>query len=235
MPLPIYKILDRSLSTLNLGITSVILRRKIISALIATGLITGTVYLGIQSGKDNRFVIWFGIASATAAPVGLNLFTYAFRRSDREIIQQLAKVPELERLIQQAKTQEEKIQVLEAERSRLAEIVKIESRRQAALDRINSLEGDAVRILAELENLDRELILIDEQVGESAISEEIRRLRERIKAREDGDVILRLGSRVYSIDRDIIKALPFGLGNPLIAYFRIVEKLEKAVLPKQRR
>ncbi len=235
MPLPIYKILDRSLSTLNLGITSVILRRKIISALIATGLITGTVYLGIQSGKDNRFVIWFGIASATAAPVGLNLFTYAFRRSDREIIQQLAKVPEIERLIQQAKTQEEKIQVLEAERSRLAEIVKIESRRQAALDRINSLEGDAVRILAELENLDRELILIDEQVGESAISEEIRRLRERIKAREDGDVILRLGSRVYSIDRDIIKALPFGLGNPLIAYFRIVEKLEKAVLPKQRR
>jgi hypothetical protein len=102
------------------------------------------------------------------------------------------------------------------------------------LDRINSLEGDAVRILAELENLDRELILIDEQVGESAISEEIRRLRERIKAREDGDVILRLGSRVYRIDRDIIKALPL-LGNPLIAYFRIAEKLEKAVLPKQRR
>jgi len=165
-------------------------------------------------------------------PVGLNLFTYAFRRSDREIIQQLAKVPELERLIQQAKTQEEKIQVLEAERSRLTEIVKIESRRQAALDRIDSLEGDAVRILAELKNLHRELILIDERVGESAISEEIRRLRERIKAREDGDVILRLGSRVYRIDRDIIKALPL-LGNPFIAYF--AETLAKAMLPKQRR
>ena len=235
MPLPIYKILDRSLSTLNFGITSVNLRRNIIPAFIAICLIGGTVYLGFQSVKDNRFVIWFGLASAIAAPVGLNLFTYAFRRSDREIIQQLAKVPEIERLIEQAKTQEEKIQVLEAERSRLAEIVKIESRRQAALDRINSLEGDAVRILAELENLDRELILIDEQVGGSAISEEIRRLRERIKAREDGDVILRIGSRVYRIDRDIIKALPFGLGNPLIAYFLIAEKLQKAVQPKQRR
>jgi hypothetical protein len=89
------------------------------------------------------------------------------------------------------------------------------------------LEGDAVRILAELENLDRELILIDEQVGESAISEEIRRLRERIKAREDGDLILQLGSRLYRIDRDIIEALPFGLGYPLISYFRIAEKLEK--------
>lgn len=227
MPLPIYKILDRYLSTLNFGITSVLLRRNIISASIAICLIGGTVYLGFQSVKDNRFVIRFGLASAIAAPVGLNLFTYAFRRSDREIIQQLAKVPELERLMQQAKTEEEKIQVLEAERSRLAEIVKIESRRQAALDRINSLEGDAVRILAELENLDSELILIDEQVGESAISEEIRRLRERIKAREDGDVILRLGSRVYRIDRDIIEALPFGFGNLLIASFRIAEKLEK--------
>jgi hypothetical protein len=100
------------------------------------------------------------------------------------------------------------------------------------LDRINSLEGDAVRILAELENLDRELILIDEQVGESAISEEIRRLRERIKAREDGDCILRLGSRDYRIDPGFIAALPL-LGNPLIAYF--AETLAKAVLPKQRR
>lgn len=209
--------------------------RKIFAAFIATGLITGTVYLGIRSGNDNRFVVWFGIASATAAPIGLALFGYAISRSDDEIIQQLAKVPEIERLIEQAKTQEEKIQVLEAERSRLAEIVKIESRRQATLDRIDNLERDAVRILAELENLDRELILIDEQVGQSSISEEIRRLRERVKAREDGDIILRIGSRVYRIDRDIIKALPFGFGNPLIAYFRIAEKLEKAVLPKLRR
>ncbi|HEY9814342.1 MAG TPA: hypothetical protein V6D20_00830, partial [Candidatus Obscuribacterales bacterium] len=151
--------------------------KKIIAALIATGLVAGTVYLGIQSGKDNRFVVWFGIASATAAPVGLALFGYAISRSDDEIIQRLSKVPEIEKLIEQAKTQEEKIQVLEEERSRLAEIVKIESRRQAALDRMDSLARDAVRILAELENLDRELVLIDEQVGKSAISEEIQRLR----------------------------------------------------------
>jgi NADH:ubiquinone oxidoreductase subunit K len=100
MPLPIYKILDRYLSTLNLGITSVNLRRNIIPAFIAICLIGGTVYLGFQSLKDNRFVIWFGLACASAVPVGLNLFTYAFRRSDREIIQQLAKVPEIEKLIQ---------------------------------------------------------------------------------------------------------------------------------------
>lgn len=115
------------------------------------------------------------------------------------------------------------------------EIVKLESRRQAALDRIDSLERDAVRILAELESLDRELILIDEQVGESAISEEIRCLRERVKAREDGDIILRIGPTAYRIDRDIIEAFPFALGKPLIAYFRLAEKLEKTALSKIRR
>lgn len=208
--------------------------KKILAALVATGLITGTVYLGIRSGKDNRFVVWFGIASATAAPTGLALLGYAISRSDGEIIQQLAKVPEIERLIEQAKTQKEKIQVLEVERSRLAEIIKLESRRQAALDRIDSLERDATRILDELENLDRELVLLDEQVGDSSISEEIGRLRERVKAREDRDVIFRIGSRVYRIDRDIIKALTFGLGNPLLAYVRIADKLEKTVLPKLR-
>jgi len=78
----------------------VILRRNIISASIAICLIGETVYLGFQSLKDNRFVIWFGLASAIAVPVGLNLFTYAFRRSDRENIQQLAKVPEIEKLIE---------------------------------------------------------------------------------------------------------------------------------------
>lgn len=138
-------------------------------------------------------------------------------------------------MIEQAKTHEEKIQVLEAERLRLAEIIKLESRRQAALDRIDSLERDATRILDELENPDRELVLLDEQVGESSISEEIRQLRERVKAREDRDVILRIGSLVYRIDRDIIKALPFGLGNPLLAYVRIANKLDKSILPKLHR
>jgi len=153
--------------------------------------------------------------------------SHAIGSSDGELIQRLAKVPEIEKLVEQAKTQEDKLRVLEAERARLAEIVRFESRRQSTLDRIDSLEHDAVRILGELNCLDEELKILDEQVGESAASEEIRRLRERVKARGDGDMILRIGTRVYRIDRDIIEALPFGLGNPLLAYFRIAVILEK--------
>jgi Rad3-related DNA helicase len=179
---------------------TILLLKKTIAAIVATGLITGTIYLGIRSGADNRFVIWFGIASATVAPVGLALFGYAISQSDSELIQRLARVPEIERLIDQARTQEEKLRVLEAERARLAEIVKFESRRQATLDRIDSLERGAVRIVTELDSLDQELKILEEQIGESAASEEIRRLRERVKAREDGDVILRMGTRTYRID-----------------------------------
>jgi hypothetical protein len=208
------------------------LLKRLIAVLFAIGLLAGTVYLGIRSGEDSKFVVWFGIASATAAPIGLALFGYAISSSDGELIQRLAKVPEIEKLVEQAKTQEDKLRVLEAERTRLAEIVRFESRRQTALDRIDSLEHDAVRILGELDCLEDELILLDEQIGESAASDEIRRLRERVKAKEDGDVILRIGRRMYRIDRDIIKALPFGLGNPLLAYFRIAENLEKSSLKK---
>jgi len=201
--------------------------KKLIAILFAISLLAGTIYLGIRSGEDSKFVVWFGIASAIAAPVGLALLGYAIGSSDGELIQRLAKVPEIEKLVEQAKTQEDKLRVLEAERARLAEIVRFESRRQSTLDRIDSLEHDAVRILGELNCLDEELKILDEQVGESAASEEIRRLRERVKARGDGDMILRIGTRVYRIDRDIIEALPFGLGNPLLAYFRIAVILEK--------
>lgn len=209
--------------------------KRIFSGLAATGLIGGTIFLGIQSGKDNRFVVWFGISSAVAAPLGLALFASAVNRPDSEIISGLAKVPEIEKLINQAKTQEEKIKLLEEERMNLAEIVRVESARQAALDRIDSLERDATRILDELEFLDQEVASIDQNLEKRYISSEIRRLRERVKARKDGDVILRIGRRSYRIDRDIIKATPFGLGNSLLAYFRIVEAVQHKTSPRSNR
>jgi hypothetical protein len=93
-----------------------------------------------------------------------------FNRWDSEIIARLAKVPENERLVNEARTQEEKIQLLEEERLRLADIVRIESRRQAILGRIDSLERDAFRILDELTFLDKEVIVLDDNVGKGPAS-----------------------------------------------------------------
>jgi hypothetical protein len=209
--------------------------RKAFSLIMGIFLIGATILLGIQSGKDSRFVVWFGLASAIAAPLGLAQLASIFNRWDSEIITRLAKVPEIEKLMNEARTQEEKIQLLEEERLRLADIVRFESRRQAILDRIDSLERDATRILDELAFLDREVVIFDENVGKSPASSEIRQLRERVKARNDGDVIIRLGARSYRIDRDIVKALPFGLGNSILAYFRIAESLGSRIFGRSTR
>ncbi|AFY37488.1 hypothetical protein Lepto7376_1120 [[Leptolyngbya] sp. PCC 7376] len=77
----------------------------------------------------------FGISAAIVAPIGLTLLGYTISRDDSEMINNLSKVPEIEKLINQAKTEEEKIQVLEEERAKLTEIIRIEARRQATLDR----------------------------------------------------------------------------------------------------
>lgn len=134
----------------------------------------------------------------------------------------------------EAETQEDKIQLLEAERGRLVEVVKIESRRQAIRDRIESLENDAVRIIRDLKNLDAEARLIEEQITDSPVAEEIKALHERVRARQEGDVVIRLGRRVYRIDRDIIKAFPAGSGNLVLAYFRVMERVLDYVRARNR-
>jgi hypothetical protein len=207
---------------------------RIGAALLAIAFLAGVVYLGILSGRDARYVVWFGIASAILAPVGLTLFGYALSSQDRELIQRLAKVPEIDRLIAEAKSQEEGLRLLEAEHARLVDVVRLESRRQAIVDRTENLEKDAVRILRELDSLADESAALELQIGESPVSKEIALLRERVRAREEGDVIFRVGSRFLRIDSDIVKALPLGVGPMLLAYSRIAERL-RAWLRRKRR
>jgi len=209
------------------GYNSMKVLSRLGAGFLAIALLSGVVYLGILSGRNNKLVVWFGIASAIVAPVGLALFSYAFSRSDHELIQRLAAVPEIERLMAEARTHEEKVRVLEAEEARLVEIIQLESRRQAARDRTESLERDALRIVQELDSLTDEMRIIDVSIGNSIASEEIERLRQRVRARERGDVVWRLGTRTYRIDRDIIKALPFGMGNLTLAYLRLLERVQE--------
>src|SRR6266853_522504 len=209
------------------GYNSMKVLSRLGAGFLAIALLSGVVYLGILSGRNTKLVVWFGIASAIVAPVGLALFSYAFSRSDHELIQRLAAVPEIERLMAEARTHEEKVRVLEAEEARLVEIIQLESRRQAARDRTESLERDALRIVQELDSLTDEMRIIDVSIGNSIASEEIERLRQRVRARERGDVVWRLGTRTYRIDRDIIKALPFGMGNLNLAYLRLLERVQE--------
>jgi hypothetical protein len=75
----------------------------------------------------------------------------------------------------------------------------------------------------EFESLEKESRDLGDEIGQRTVSEEIRRLRERMRARERGDVILMLGGRTYRIDRDIFSALPVG-GDLLLAVFRLLKQ-----------
>lgn len=208
--------------------TSSAMLKAILSGLIGIALLLGVCYLGYLATHDSSFVIWFGLAAAIVVPIALGLIKHSLYRSDEELIKRLSKVPEIEKLVQQANTVEEKLKVLEGERLRLADIVKLESRRQAILDRIESLERDAVRILDELGGLDEEIAAMDVKVGKSDAIDSIRELRERLRKRKSGDVILRLGSKVYRIDRDFLRLMPFGFGIILYYYLSLLERKLKS-------
>jgi hypothetical protein len=61
---------------------------------------------------------------------------------------------------------------------------------------------------------------MDDTAGKSIASEAIEQLRQRVRARERGDVILRFRNQTYSIDGDILNLMPFGR-----TYFRIVQRI----------
>jgi hypothetical protein len=200
---------------------------RLLAAAIGLAILYAVVQLGIASGSNAKLVAWFGIASAIGAPVGLSLVGFAVAKSDRRLIERLAKVPEVERLITEAKTQEERVRILQEEQARLEEIIRLEARRQAARSRKQSLERDAQAILKELKLLDSELESLNEQVGHSIAADELEELRRRVRASDRGDVIIRLAGQTLRFDRDIVRALPFGLGNITLGYLRLIERTQK--------
>lgn len=194
---------------------------------VAIGLLlfAAVIYLGFLASSDSRFVIWFGLAAALLAPGGIALISYAVTARSRQTLSQLSKVPEIEKLINEAESQEEKVRLLEQERERLVEAIELESRKQALDLRKDSLEKNAIDILNELEAIDTELNSLDVDIASSPARDAVRRLNERLSARQRGDVVLRLGSRYYSINRDIVLGMP--MGRFLMFYLRIIESFTK--------
>jgi hypothetical protein len=46
--------------------------------------------------------------------------------------------------------------------------------------------------------------------------------------------MLRFRSRVYFVNRDIIQALPFGMGSLTLTYFRILNELAKSLRSRRK-
>lgn len=122
--------------------------------LIGLALIGFVVWLGTKASSDSSLTLWFGLASATMAPIGVALLLESLRSRATRVLDDLSKVPAIEDLVNQAATKEEQVRQLEEARTRLEEIVRIEARRQTIKARRELLLEDATRIVEEVRLLE---------------------------------------------------------------------------------
>lgn len=199
--------------------------KRILSALLGSALIAFVVWLGLRTRTDQSLVVWFGLASAVLAPIGIAAIGYLFTASNQQILERLSKATEVEQLISTAKTYEEKVEALEKERVRLLEVVEFEARKESLTMRKHALESDGEKILDELEAIDDELGSLKIQTGR--VSDEIRRLQSRIRGRQEGDLIFRFGDRHFILKRETLRSMPYG--SFVFDYMRLVQKATDAV------
>lgn len=164
--------------------------KKFFFFIIGIVLIAVVIYLGIRTSQDTTFVVWFGLASAILAPIAFALIGHGFRADELQFFQELAKVPKIDNLIKEAKTQEEKIALLEQERNNLNEIIQVEARRQTLLSSIDNIQHEITRVLKHYNAVIDELTRIDIKIEESPAVQEMKLIQKRIEERRRGKIII---------------------------------------------
>lgn len=183
--------------------------KKIIFILIGIALIGVDIWLYFKAEKDQGiFLLLFGIGSAIAVPIGVELITYVFDEKQREVFKKLTKVSEIEELIERAETQEQKVEILKDQYAKLEAIIQSESERLSLITRKEQIEKNAKSLLEELNVIESELQAFEGTVKGVSV-EEVNKLRERIQANERGDVVFRLGGSQFVIEREQIMHTPF--------------------------
>lgn len=203
--------------------------KKIILILLGLALIGGDVWLYfLAQQKSGIFVLLFGLGSAIAVPIGVALITHAFSEKQREAIKKLTKVAEIEDLIEKAESEDQKIKILTNEYKKLEATIKSESTRLSLITRKDDLEKDAKRIIEELDCVESELTAFKEQEISGVPVEEVNKLRERIRAKRSGDIVIRIGRSQFIIEREQILHTPF-FGFWLYALLKFWEDLDAAL------
>lgn len=182
--------------------------------LFGLGLIGSDVWLYYRAETNGGiFLLLFGIGSAIAVPLGVGLITYALGEKQREAIRKLTSIPEIGELIEKADTQEQKIAILRKEYDKLQATIQSESVRLSLKTRKDDLEKDANRIFEELDYIEGELTHFSEDEIAGVPTAEVNKLRERIRAKRKGDIVIRIGKSQFVFEREQILHTPvFGYG-----------------------
>jgi hypothetical protein len=203
--------------------------RRVLLPVLGLALLGPIVYLGVRSAHDVGFIAPFGIASAILGPLGIYLVGEGLRGSEKRTLRELSAVPDIAKLISESKDAEERLRLLEDERLRVEEVVRLEARRLSLSERQTLLSADAERILQEFGLIDDEAASLQVSLNASSVLPEVRALHERLAARRRGDYILRIGSKQYAVDRELFAGFslmwPIGPMFPaLIDFARVVRR-----------
>jgi len=200
--------------------------KRVLYVVVGLSLVAVVVLLGLRSADNPRFVLWFGLASAVLAPTAFFLFSIAWRSPDERLYSDLSRVPEIEKLIGEAKSQEERIALLEEQRARLNEIIQLEARRQTLVATREALEKDMDGLVAEYRAAGDELATIQAEVHDSPVLAEIERMQERIKLRKRGRVaVIKFGKRELVFAESELGHAPIDV--LFFEYLRFIERLQR--------
>lgn len=146
--------------------------KRIMISIVGLILIAVVVWLGFCSTQDPKLVIWFGLSSAFFAPLGLQFIAQAFNLNDRNALKKLLKISEIDELIKQAESQEEKIHLLEKEREMISEIIRYETTRRAIQEHRRVLDIEAKRIIDDIASTNEKLAQLEIDLPESSVSKQ---------------------------------------------------------------
>lgn len=186
---------------------------KIISYVLALLLLILVVILHylVTKGKISIDVYTLGIA--ISIPFAILFLQFGRSIKAESTINELSKVPQIEKMIDEAKTKEEKIKVLEEEKEKLLEYIEIESKRMFLIKRLEDIDErlkdgykPLIPLLNEIDILENELKQINDSYSSSISLKEIAKIRDRIEAKREGKLFLKIGKREFEINTKILGA-----------------------------
>ena len=159
--------------------------------------------------KETISINIYTLVVTISIAVAILLFQVGRSIKTESTINELSKVPHIKKLIEEAKTEEDKIKVLEEEKEKLVEHIEIESKRMFLIKRLEDIDErlkDGYKhltpLLNEIDILENELKQINNSYSSSISLKEIEKIRGRIEAKREGKLFLKIGKKEFEINTE---------------------------------
>jgi hypothetical protein len=203
--------------------------KRVISGIFLFLTVLIDIWLFFKSQEPSSFyLILFGLYNAIPIPIACSFLINSFDRNDREIIRQLSKVPEINKMASEAKNTEIKIENLKHEYENLETLIQSESKRIALISQKENLENEAKRILKELDIIEEEIKILSERKIQGFSIDEVTKLRTRIEAKKQGNIIIEIGNLRYVLEKENVLLIPF-FGDFIFLYVKLFVLLREII------